>query len=87
MSRITIGLGCALLAGAAAAEPLQFRSAFDGYQSFTDEKVRPWKESNDTVGRIGGWRAYAREAQGQPQPVERATRPRAPASHSGHGKP
>ena len=23
----------------------------------------PWREANDTVARIGGWRAYAREAQ------------------------
>jgi len=87
MSRFTIGLGCALLAGASAAEPLEFRSALDGYQTFTDEKVQPWKESNDTVGRIGGWRAYAREAQGQPKPGERAAPPRAPTSHPGHGKP
>ncbi len=50
--------------------PLPYRSAFEGYQPFADQKVAPWQESNDTVGRIGGWRAYAKEAQesqqGQP---------------------
>ena len=40
-----------------------YRSAFEGYRSFTDEPVRPWRETNDTVGRIGGWKAYAREIQ------------------------
>jgi len=43
-----------------------FRSAFEGYQPFTDQPVAPWKQSNDTVGAIGGWRAYAREAAGEP---------------------
>jgi hypothetical protein len=40
-----------------------YRSAFEEYQPFTDEKVLSWKQANDTVGRIGGWRAYAKEAQ------------------------
>lgn len=39
-----------------------YRSALDGYQPFADEKLAPWKESNDNVGRIGGWRVYAKEA-------------------------
>ena len=45
-----------------AASALTYRSALEGYQPFTDEKLAPWKESNDNVGRIGGWRVYAREA-------------------------
>jgi len=39
-----------------------YRSAFENYQPFAEEKVLPWKEANDTVGAIGGWRAYAKEA-------------------------
>jgi hypothetical protein len=39
-----------------------YRSAFENYQPFSDEKVLPWKEANDTVRAIGGWRAYAKEA-------------------------
>lgn len=46
----------------APAAPSPYHSAFDGYQPFKDEKVAPWKGANDTVGRIGGWRAYARQA-------------------------
>jgi hypothetical protein len=40
------------------------KSAFDGYRRFDDQKVQPWREANDKVGRIGGWRAYARESAG-----------------------
>jgi hypothetical protein len=39
-----------------------WRSAFDGYRPFSAEKTLPWREANDTVHGIGGWRAYAREA-------------------------
>lgn len=43
---------------------LSYRSALDGYQKYTDEQVGSWRDANDNVGRIGGFRAYAREAQG-----------------------
>lgn len=39
-----------------------FRSAMDGYRPFSDEKQTPWKEANETVRQVGGWRAYAKEA-------------------------
>lgn len=42
--------------------PLEFRSAFEGYKPYTDEKTIDWKRANDNVGKIGGWREYAREA-------------------------
>ena len=45
-----------------AVAPAAFRSAFEGYQPYTDEKMLPWKQANDAVGQIGGWREYAREA-------------------------
>lgn len=41
---------------------LQFNSTFTGYRAYTDQSVGSWREANDEVGRIGGWRAYAREA-------------------------
>jgi hypothetical protein len=47
-------------------DPLAYRSAFDGYRGLTDQPVQSWRESNDTVGRIGGWQSYAREGQGGP---------------------
>jgi hypothetical protein len=42
-----------------------------------------WREANDTVARIGGWRAYAREAQ---QPSVAPAKPM-PAGHAGHKSP
>jgi hypothetical protein len=44
------------------ARPGEYRSVFEGYQPYGESKMVPWKEANDTVGQIGGWRAYAKEA-------------------------
>ena len=74
-----------------------YRSAFTGYRPGAEEKVGSWKELNDTVGRIGGWRVYAKEARAPeagaapPGPAASgATAPAGPASASpstpaGHG--
>ena len=88
-------LVAALLAGPLAAQPVQpaaapasapqlpAKPALEGYQPFDDGQPVPWKQANDTVGRIGGWKAYAREAQGQPAAPPAA--PAAPADpHAGH---
>ena len=53
-------------AAPASASPMAYRSAFEGYKGLTEQPVQSWRESNDTVGRIGGWQAYAREGQGGP---------------------
>ncbi|MFD0667694.1 hypothetical protein ACT80S_08240 [Ramlibacter sp. MAHUQ-53] len=68
-------LAAAVLAGAAQAQPEApgaWRSAFEGYRPFDEVSVQPWRAANDNVGRIGGWRAYAREAQA-PAPTPPAT--------------
>ena len=54
---------------AAAAAPPAYRSALEGYQPYTDEKIVNWKEANDTTARIGGWREYAKEAAQTPAPA------------------
>ena len=54
--------------------PPVYRSALEGYQPYTDEKVVNWKEANDNTGQIGGWRAYAKEAGEAPTP-EGASKP------------
>lgn len=46
-----------------AAPPLRYSSVFDQYRGYDEIQVGSWRESNDTVGRIGGWRYYAREAE------------------------
>jgi hypothetical protein len=42
--------------------PAQHRSAMAGYRPLSEAPVGSWKEANERVNRIGGWRAYAREA-------------------------
>ena len=41
---------------------LSYQSVIGTYQSYQDQPVSSWREINDEVGKIGGWRAYAREA-------------------------
>lgn len=41
---------------------LPYQSVFDGYQSYQEQPVSLWPAVNDEVEKIGGWRAYAREA-------------------------
>ena len=58
-----------------AAPSSSYRSAWSGYRPFADEKVVSWKDANDEVRRIGGWRAYLRESQsGQPSGSEGVAR-------------
>jgi hypothetical protein len=40
-----------------------YHSAFRDYRPFAEHPTTSWRESNDLVGRIGGWQAYARESQ------------------------
>ena len=69
--------------------PITFKSAFEGYQPFTDDPAGRWREANDTTARIGGWRAYAKEAAGAapekpvpPAPALLPGTPPAPAPES-----
>lgn len=79
-----------------------YRSAFEGYRGFKEETPVPWKRANETVGRIGGWKAYASEAQdesgaaGAPQksgqPMQQGDAPALPKTtnprpHESHGAP
>ena len=50
-------------AAAFAAPVARYESAFAGYRRLGDQAVNDWRASNDVVGRIGGWQAYARESQ------------------------
>ena len=56
-------------AATAPAAPPAYRSALEGYQRYTDEKIVNWKDANDTTARIGGWREYAKEASQSQAPV------------------
>lgn len=62
---------------------LQYSSPIGAYQGYADQPVQSWREANDRVGQIGGWRAYAKEIKsGEPT----SAKDTAPASdpHAGH---
>ena len=61
---------------------LQYSSTMSDYQAYKDQPVQSWRQVNDRVGSIGGWRAYAKEIKsGEPASAKDS----APASdpHSG----
>ncbi len=41
-------------ATAASTPSVNYESVFTGYRPFSDEKLAPWREVNDEVGRVGG---------------------------------
>jgi hypothetical protein len=67
---------CLILGTASAQTTVSYTSPVADYQPFVDEKITSWKAANDKVGQIGGWRAYAKEAQ---QPDNTPTPTTAPA--------
>jgi len=63
-------LACACLlwvpaAHAAEAEPpdAAASASFKQYQGWRDEPPQDWRQANERVGEIGGWRTYLRESQ------------------------
>lgn len=63
--------------------PLRHASALDRYRRLTAEPPADWRAAHQTVARIGGWRAYLREAHA-PEPAASAPTP-PPARHRSHG--
>lgn len=47
---------------------VRYESSIAQFRRTGDDKPVAWREANDAVARIGGWRVYAREAQ-QPDPA------------------
>lgn len=41
---------------------LSYRSAFADYRAYSEQPVVSWREANDNVYQIGGWRVYSKEA-------------------------
>jgi hypothetical protein len=62
---------------------LTFESSFSRYRRSGDDKALSWRDANDAVARIGGWRVYAREAQ---EPASSAPAASAPATPTGAAK-
>jgi len=40
---------------------LVYESSFQNYQRYSASDIQTWKQVNDTVKDIGGWREYAKE--------------------------
>lgn len=53
--------------------PLQHRATLSSHRPTASTEPGDWRAANDAVGRIGGWRAYAREAQAPVAPASAAT--------------
>ncbi|MBU1264999.1 MAG: hypothetical protein ACYC1G_05330 [Thiobacillus sp.] len=49
-------------AAEAEAEPAAV-TPFKQYQGWRDEPLQDWRQANEWVGEIGGWRTYLRESQ------------------------
>lgn len=93
-----IVVGALLLAGPAVAQgerrgsPLdskakvpavEYRSAFEGYRSFTDQDLRNWRSANEEVGAAGGHKGHG-PGQGEAQQSSKP-QPGKPESAGGHG--
>ncbi|MDO9618799.1 MAG: hypothetical protein Q7J43_14110 [Pseudomonas sp.] len=80
----------------AATPAVHYQSPLKAYQGFSEQPLHNWREANELVGRIGGWRTYAQEPYAQEpnpqepysqevpaqQPAEPPTKPMEP--HHGH---
>lgn len=76
--------------------PLYFRSTYTHYQKFSETPILSWREANDAVEKIGGWRFYAKEVtlpdaadastdhKNRPQVKEPAKPSTSTTPHSGH---
>lgn len=53
-------------------------SAMGAYRPLAEAPVGSWKDANERVNRIGGWRAYAREAATPAPAAPAASAPAAP---------
>lgn len=60
--------------------PARHVSAMSAYRPLAETPVGSWKDANERVNRIGGWRAYAREAAAPAPAASAASTPAAPAA-------
>jgi hypothetical protein len=77
----------------ATAPAARYTSAFTKYRPNVEAEVGSWREKNDEVRRIGGWRVYGREAIADSNAAEKpsgdakAARDLAPKPAQGHVHP
>jgi hypothetical protein len=92
---LTVALACATAAAGAQtpaprerapAPPPAYRSAFEGYRPYVEEPLAPWREVNDTVGRVGGHVGVLRadESSAPPPPATPGAAPAPAAKEQSH---
>lgn len=67
-----------------------YESAFKGYRKLEDQPVASWRDANDLVHRLGGWKAFAsgkvpddsKALSGDAKPAQ--SPPPEGAGHAGH---
>jgi high-affinity Fe2+/Pb2+ permease len=59
---------------------LVYQSSFQNYQRYSASDIQTWKQANDTVKDIGGWREYAKEIAQEPDTKPSSANP----SHGAH---
>jgi hypothetical protein len=67
-------------AAASSAAGIAYRSSLADYKRDRDPDLASWREANDAVGRIGGWRAYAREARPSEPARKQPAMPQTPST-------
>ena len=60
---------------------VEYRSAFEGYRPFTDDKVAPWRESNEAVKNGGAYQGHQAQPPAPPKPD---AKPPAGGEHGAH---
>lgn len=68
----------------AATPALDYQSPLNNYRGLGDEPMHNWREANELVGRIGGWRTYAQEPWEQPAEQQAPAEPGAGGQHDHH---
>lgn len=67
---------------------VEYRSAFEGYRPFAEEKLAPWRESNEAVKDGGDHASDATPAPAAPEPQAKPAAPEAKPpmgmDHGGH---
>lgn len=74
----------------AATPAVHYQSPLKAYQGFTEQPPHNWREANDLVGRIGGWRTYsqepyAQEPYSQEIPAQKPAEPPTQSMEAHHG--
>lgn len=63
--------------------PVTYASSLASFRRLGEDTRIGWKQANETVNRIGGWRAYAREAN-QPDSAPAASAASSPSGQHKH---